>query len=263
VSFVGILTLIKRHSLKASWVNNDLPKEMRQNVISNFDDKQTGIASNALVTFRRSFRTSFWLEVCIFLINPIPYYNPIITSSAFDVQDRQDKITIYYLLSDFITVFMWIRVYFIVRAFFNYSIYTDTYAKKVAKNYGVSAGVRFTYKCYIKESPFTAIFLTFMTSIVVLAYILRIFEQPYYYAVGYRDFNNYFQSLWCVVITLTTVGYGDTTPYTVYGRCVIMVGAMWGTFLISLMIVSVNQVFELSLQEKKAMHHLLQTRKAA
>jgi hypothetical protein len=49
----------------------------------------------------------------------------------------------------------------------------------------------------------------------------------------------------------------------VYGRCVIMVGAMWGTFLISLMIVSVNQVFELSLQEKKAMHHLLQTRKAA
>ena len=42
-----------------------------------------------------------------------------------------------------------------------------------------------------------------------------------------------------------------------------MVAALWGTFLISLMIVSVDKFFELTLQEKKAMHHLMQTRKAA
>jgi hypothetical protein len=94
---------------------------------------------------------SFWLEAIIFLITPIPYFNPIIQSHAFDIEDRgSNGVNVYYLLSDFILVFMWIRVYFIVRAFFNYSIYTDTYAKKVAKNYGVSAGVRFTYKCYLK-----------------------------------------------------------------------------------------------------------------
>ena len=117
--------------------------------MSNFDDKETGVASSALVTVRSVFRTSFWIEAFIFLITPIPYYNPIIRTNAFDIVDRKAGIAVYYLLSDFITVFMFIRVYFIVRAFFNYSIYTDTYAKKVAKNYGVSAGVRFTYKCYL------------------------------------------------------------------------------------------------------------------
>jgi len=42
-----------------------------------------------------------------------------------------------------------------------------------------------------------------------------------------------------------------------------MFTAIWGMFLISLFIVSVGEVFSLTRQEKKAMHHLMLTRKAA
>jgi len=66
-----------------------------------------------------------------------------------------------------------------------------------------------------------------------------------------------------MVITLTTVGYGDVYPSTVFGRCLIMCIAFWGTFLISLMIMSVSMVFSLKDTEQKALHNLLQTRRAA
>jgi hypothetical protein len=42
-----------------------------------------------------------------------------------------------------------------------------------------------------------------------------------------------------------------------------MIASFWGAFLISLLIVSVGKIFELTRNQKKAMHHLFLTRKAA
>ena len=52
-------------------------------------------------------------------------------------------------------------------------------------------------------------------------------------------------------------------PYCFIGRIIIMVTSFWGAFIISLVIVSVSKIFELSRNQKKAMHHLFLTRKAA
>lgn len=56
---------------------------------------------------------------------------------------------------------------------------------------------------------------------------------------------------------MTTVGYGDVVPATIFGRLVAMFTAVWGTFLISLLILSVGNIFELNYQETKALNHLL------
>ena len=62
---------------------------------------------------------------------------------------------------------------------------------------------------------------------------------------------------------MTTVGFGDIVAFSYFGRVVIMITAFWGTFLISLLIVSVGKIFELDKSQQKAMHHLFLTRKAA
>jgi potassium intermediate/small conductance calcium-activated channel subfamily N protein 2 len=54
------------------------------------------------------------------------------------------------------------------------------------------------------------------------------------------DFNNLFNSVWCVVITMTTIGYGDFFPRTIYGRIMDIIVAVWGIFIVSLTVVVLN-----------------------
>ena len=62
---------------------------------------------------------------------------------------------------------------------------------------------------------------------------------------------------------MTTVGYGDIAPGTDFGKVIMMFTAIWGTFLISLLILIAADIFAMTINEQKALHHLLQTRKAA
>jgi hypothetical protein len=132
---------------------------------------------------------------------------------------------------------MFFRIFFVVRAVFNYNMYMDVYAKKLCRSYGFSANVRFTFKSLLKTNPTYTVCVTLFFSVLVIAYCLRVFEIQYYTAIEQLDFNNYFSAIWCVVITMTTVGYGDVYPVTAYGRCVNIISALWGTFIISLFII--------------------------
>ena len=58
-------------------------------------------------------------------------------------------------------------------------------------------------------------------------------------------FDDYFNSLWLTVITITTVGYGDMSAVTMPGRIVTMALALWGTTLISLFVLAISGIFDL------------------
>ena len=67
----------------------------------------------------------FYVEMFMLMLCPIPYYDWYVVFFA------KKGIIVNYLASDFILAAMWSRIYFIVRAIFNYSIYTDAYSKKL------------------------------------------------------------------------------------------------------------------------------------
>jgi hypothetical protein len=158
---------------------------------------------------------------------------------------------------------MFARSFFLMRALFNYTMFMDVYSKKLCKSFGFTANVRYTYKCYLKKSPGKTIFLTIFASIMISGYMLKIFELPYAFATGFLPQSSYYTQIWCVVITQTSVGYGDAFPSTVFGRSLIMIVAFWGACCTSLMIISTSIAFDLKEREREALHNLLQTRRAA
>jgi len=74
---------------------------------------------------------------------------------------------------------MFVRVFLLMRAVFNYTIFMDLYSKKLCRSFNFTANVRFAYKCFLKYSPGLTIFCTICSSVLIGAYLFHIFEFPY------------------------------------------------------------------------------------
>eukprot|EP00356_Strombidium_inclinatum_P008045 CAMPEP_0170486462 /NCGR_PEP_ID=MMETSP0208-20121228/5480_1 /TAXON_ID=197538 /ORGANISM="Strombidium inclinatum, Strain S3" /LENGTH=135 /DNA_ID=CAMNT_0010760417 /DNA_START=718 /DNA_END=1125 /DNA_ORIENTATION=- len=58
--------------------------------------------------------------------------------------------------------------------------------------------------------------------------------------------------MWNVIITLTTVGYGDYSPKTNFGRLIGILTAFWGVFFVSLFVVALTNTLDLEESELRA-----------
>ena len=67
------------------------------------------------------------------------------------------------------------------------------------------------------------------------------------------DFNFVENSIWLIIITMTTVGYGDFYPRTFFGRLLDCFISIWGIFIISMMVVVLMSTLTLDGGEKRAL----------
>mmetsp|Transcript_8150 Transcript_8150/g.709 ORF Transcript_8150/g.709 Transcript_8150/m.709 type:complete len:100 (+) Transcript_8150:212-511(+) len=98
----------------------------------------------------------------------------------------------------------------------------------------------------------TLITVVFVLSVVFFAFSIRICERPINILLGEdngMDFESIENSLWMVIITMTTVGYGDFYPRTFFGRILDIIIAIWGIFIVSMMVVVLSSTLELDSSE--------------
>lgn len=62
---------------------------------------------------------------------------------------------------------------------------------------------------------------------------------------------------------MTTVGYGDVAAITPFGRAVSIINALWGAFIISLLVASINNIFDLNENQRKAVKDITNSKQAA
>lgn len=70
--------------------------------------------------------------------------------------------------------------------------------------YAVKPDLLFTIKCAVRTNPLTLIFSSYLISIPLFAYMLRIAEGPTDRIPGNTTYLTYWNSLWCVIITMST-----------------------------------------------------------
>ena len=62
---------------------------------------------------------------------------------------------------------------------------------------------------------------------------------------------------------MTTVGYGDVVAVSPFGRIISIINALWGAFIISLLVSSISNIFHLSDNQKQAIAEITNSRAAA
>jgi hypothetical protein len=87
----------------------------------------------------------------------------------------------------------------------------------------------------------------------ILSYMLKIINQPLPIKKNFKNFGDYF---WFIIITMTTVGYGDVYPETTLGRVIGCTCAIAGTIVVALIVSFFNSKINLTKEEKFTLRFL-------
>jgi Ion channel len=155
-----------------------------------------------------------------------------------------------------------LRTYIVIRLAKHYTKWGQQDSENICEISGCECSHLFMMKCLFKDAPYSLLCVCITLSVVVFAFAVRVFERPYNDANGQlQDYSYVWNSMWLVIVTMTTVGYGDFYPRTHLGRSVTLIACFWGVFLISMMIVTLTESSEFSKGETKAFELLSRIKK--
>ncbi len=151
---------------------------------------------------------------------------------------------------------LFFRSYHFMKYFAFHSKWNNIYNEKICEASNVKFNFSFCLKSEFKENPFFLVSILLGISIFVFGYSLRCVEMfsMKYNSVNTFDmnWNDIWNGFWCVVITMTTVGFGDYYPRNILGKTIIVISCFLGTFLISMMVAALTYIIEFNNQEAVA-----------
>ena len=104
----------------------------------------------------------------------------------------------------------------------------------------------------------------FLTSVFYFSNLILLFDlQTFIDDKDDRAESPLFLAPYQIIITLTSVGYGDFFPQSWMGRCVIMLCAIWGAVMISFIVLVVSNIFNLTEEQEAALTKLRQVNSAS
>jgi len=256
----ALVLLLLRHKVKCEWILCQNEKSSVVWVVQGKFNKNADVRPRKFLTFQ------LVLEVAILLVFPYPYvsgcFGMILRRPIGAYHTHFTLTSVEYFNAELLYVLMFLRLYFVVRAFFNYGMYMDNHARMICSQHGVKANMRFSARALVKSSPIFMVIMFVLPTSFVFAIFIRVFERPYV-DISLQDFNTFYNSVWLSIMTMTTIAYGDITPHTHLGRTCALIVGIWGLFGFSTVVFILNQSFQLSRNQTKAFEAILKTRKAA
>jgi voltage-gated potassium channel len=178
---------------------------------------------------------SFISFIIFYLLAPMPMTYGIDCHFHSEKYDYNYKVP----LNSIFTAFCLIRLYFVVKYYLVKSNYYNQRAFRAFKIYGLDISLGFPFKSALLLYPLTIDLILFLIFLFLCSYNLRIFERYLDLKSG-TEFGHFYNDLWCIFITMTTVGYGDLAPTTEFGRIFVLISCFFGTFLVALAVSSVS-----------------------
>ncbi|XP_035675712.1 intermediate conductance calcium-activated potassium channel protein 4-like [Branchiostoma floridae] len=105
----------------------------------------------------------------------------------------------------------------------------------------------FQFKSFFMKHPFSIIFTLYLFDAFVIGYVVFVLDR----ASGmYRSYSDV---AWLMVVTMTSLGFGDIVPNSVGGRVFISLSSIYGILLMALVIGIVQQLLTLTDDERRVL----------
>jgi hypothetical protein len=261
---VAIAFLYERHKTKTTWKNSKPEEPIYTNEEAVMRRK---LSKKKQKRQKKVFSSQFFIELILLLIFPYPHMAGTLTLTTYRVAYNEENhfqttADLCYTLPELFYTFTFVRLFFLLRALFNFTPYQDDYARYYCARYQTKANVRFSIRCILKTRPFLMIVSVIFPSFFILGIFLRVFERPYD-EMSELNFASYLNAVWCCAVTMATIGYGDLYPTTLFGRVVAIICAMWGAFAFSMIVFTLESSLQLSQNKNKAFQAIVRSRAAA
>lgn len=175
-----------------------------------------------------------------------------------------------YDMDAILSIFMCLRLYLLIGVVDDYMGFRSAQARVVQSVHKLRFQWVFTFKAGLELYPTATLGSLFIGTTLVLAYCLRVTERPVCYTpealaagwcgpntLGTKNFEQYTVAVWHVLITTTTIGYGDVFAVTHAGRGITVISGLFGIVVLALMVNSIGKAVQLADHEKNALGALL------
>jgi hypothetical protein len=185
------------------------------------------------------------IRLIINLLHPTPFFIGV------DVEIFNDKynFSAVHSINSIMTVFCLFRLWCIFKFYLVYSDYYSPRSQRICQMNNFETSLIFSMKANMSKAPQNAYLILFIIILTICSYSLRIFERVLDEETQ-KNFSSFWNTIWCLIITMTTVGYGDYFPSSFLGRIVGIFACTCGIFLISMLIVTISNILELTTIEE-------------
>lgn len=104
----------------------------------------------------------------------------------------------------------------------------------------------------MKQDSWYVLLYSLVIVLIAFSYQLRLFERK----IDPAKFDYLSTSMWNLMITFMTIGYGDIYPRSHLGRLIGIIIAGFGVFYVALFVTALNNILEFESPEKKAFNLL-------
>ena len=199
--------------------------------------------------FSSGLYKKYALECLVILPCYPPYLNYIISGELLAYYFVYDLNSIIVLLSFF-------KFYFVFKIYNYYSQWTSLTARAVCNKHKVNQGLVFAIKTNIKVKPYIFLILSGLFILLLLTIAIRIAEfgmkkvNSESSFIGDNPLQLFSKCIWLIIISMTTVGYGDEVPVSTLGRVIGVLSCLIGMILISLLVFTFAIIIEFNQEEK-------------
>jgi len=160
-----------------------------------------------------------------------------------------------------LTYFMLVRLYLFVPALHRIMRWHSSLARVTAAVNKVRVSDWLIFRAVLDRHPVASLLVLWVVEVLSLAWALHAAEYsvcstsawaPVCDAVpGVKDLSLYWTAVWCTLITMLTVGYGDVSAVTTPGKIISVYAAFIGSVLNALLVAVVMRTVSLSRTERK------------